>query len=139
MSERSRSPAERGRSSLQSAGMDLEGSKVLVTGGSRGIGLAAAELLLSLGQDSACPLRFLCNSLFPDTSLEAGTLDTVQELEECPWQQLIYLFSWDQMKPVSFLAVEGLSWDAWGWAMLGGSLVVWAAWRVIRESAKTRS
>ena len=30
--------------------MDLKGSKALVTGGSRGIGFAAAELLLSLGQ-----------------------------------------------------------------------------------------
>ena len=35
---------------LQALGMDLKGSKALVTGGSRGIGFAAAELLLSLGQ-----------------------------------------------------------------------------------------
>ena len=50
MSSRSRSPAkERGNLQLGQLGMNLEGSKALVTGGSRGIGFAAAELLLSLG------------------------------------------------------------------------------------------
>ena len=36
----------------RSLGLDLKGSKALVSGGSRGIGSAAAELLLALGAEA---------------------------------------------------------------------------------------
>ncbi|CAK9101421.1 unnamed protein product [Durusdinium trenchii] len=102
---RSRSPKERknGSGASQAAecsGMSLEGRRALVTGGSKGIGRATAELLLKLGAEVAICARGdselqavrtssgaaeRCHAIVADLSTEEGVKDLMAKL---PWKEL---------------------------------------------------
>ncbi|CAE7233223.1 unnamed protein product [Symbiodinium natans] len=84
----------------RSLGLDLKGSKALVSGGSRGIGSAAAELLLALGAEVAICARGAddleatrarlaaggrCHAIAADLSTQEGVRTLIQKL---PWQEL---------------------------------------------------
>ncbi|CAK9074263.1 Tropinone reductase homolog At5g06060 [Durusdinium trenchii] len=102
---RSRSPKEQknGSGASQAAecsGMSLEGRRALVTGGSKGIGRATAELLLKLGAEVAICARGdselqavrtssgaaeRCHAIVADLSTEEGVKDLMAKL---PWKEL---------------------------------------------------